>query len=101
MYPPKGKPACGPIPFGHRARPNPPRQGQGEIRVEGEDRAVETIRAIVGDRHGLVDAVVGLNNKHGTEDFLPRDAHLVGDIGENGRLNEAAVHDPTGHQARA
>ena len=61
------------------------------VHVLAEHRARQAVHIVIGDRDGLVLGVVGDGTEDRAEDFFPRDAHVVGHVGEQGRLDIPAV----------
>ena len=52
--------------------------------------AVEPVRRVVGDGHGLVVAVVGQHHHHRPEGLLPHGVHVRRAVGQQGRSHEVA-----------
>src|ERR1700689_475300 len=63
---------------------------EGPLFVTAPYAGRQAVVGVVGDRDGLVDGVVGQDNQNGPEDLFPGDGHVVGDAGEDGRLNPVA-----------
>ena len=62
---------------------HPCRHAESAFEVSGEDRAVEPVDGVVGDRDGLLLVAVGQNRQHRTEDLLAHDAHVGCAAGED------------------
>src|ERR1700730_3104185 len=58
--------------------------------VAAPDAGGQAVVGVVGDRDGLVDRVVGQDREYGPEHLFPGDGHVVGDVGEDGRLDPVA-----------
>src|ERR1700704_2926405 len=61
-------------------------------RIAG-DVTGETIGRVVGDLHRFGFILGTEDREHGSEDFLPRNRHVVGDVGEDGRADVEALVD--------
>ena len=55
--------------------------------VAGPDRCRQTIDAVVGDLNGFLGGVEGDHREHRAKDLFGGDAHAVGHVVENGRLD--------------
>src|SRR6266852_7014650 len=70
----------------------------------GGDVTGETIRRVVGDPHRVGFILGAEDGENGAKNFLARNRHLVGDVGEDGRAHIEAFVDAfrqaraTGHQ---
>ncbi|KAJ6443171.1 WD40 repeat-like domain-containingprotein [Purpureocillium lavendulum] len=61
------------------------------LEVLGEDGGAKAVRRVVGPADGLCFVAEPADDDNGAEDFLLEDAHLVLDLGEDGRLDEEAL----------
>src|SRR5882757_2743300 len=63
--------------------------------LDGTSRDVtgETIGRVVGDLHRVRFVLGAKDGQHRPKDFLARDRHVVGDVGEDGRANIKALVD--------
>ena len=79
---------------------------EGFVDVVAPDPGGESEGGGVGDADGLLESVVGQHGQDGAEDFVGRDGHPGGHVGEDGGLEEAAVEAgvepvPAGEQVRS
>ena len=71
----------------HHAGADLARHVAGLIDVARRDVARKAIGGVVGDRDGLLFAVVGHDRQHRSENLLARDRHVVAHVGEHvGRM---------------
>lgn len=75
----------------NRARANSGRELHSLIDVLGENARPQAIVGVVTTFDDLIEALIFEDLHDGTEDFLLGNAHFVGDIGEDCRLNEVAL----------
>src|SRR5437588_6351802 len=61
----------------------------------------QSVRRVVDDLDRLVLGVIRNDGKHRPEDLLPRDRHLVVDVGEDSGLHEEATVQALGTAAAA
>ena len=59
--------------------------------VGGPHRSGQAVVAVVGDADRVALVAVGQHGQHRAEDFLARDAHVVGGVGEQRRLHVPAA----------
>ena len=64
-----------------------------------DDSAGQAVAAVVGDAHRVVVVVEGDHHEHRPEDLLLGDGHGVVDVGEQRRLDEAALVEVRGPAA--
>src|SRR2546425_7508789 len=64
---------------------------EGAVYVLGIDRCRETVLDAVGNLDGFVQRVGGNHRRYRAEDFFLGDAHVRGDVGEDGWLDEISV----------
>src|SRR5438105_7611549 len=65
----------------------------GAVDAAGRDVAGKTVRRVVGDLDGVGFVLGADDGQHRSEDFLLRDRHVVGDVGEDGRTDIEALVD--------
>src|SRR3954451_5882170 len=73
-----------------------PGDALGVLGVAGPDAAGQPVDRVVGDLDRFVLGVVGDDRQHRPEDLLLGDRHVVGDVGEDRRLDEVALVEPLG-----